>query len=51
MKKFKIKNKVLRSSKKKTDLLLGNNTFAKKILKWKIKKNSLSAFKEILKNS
>ncbi len=49
--KFKIDNNFLISTKKKTNLILGNNSFAKKILNWKIKKNSLIAFKEILKNS
>lgn len=49
--KFKIDNNFSGSNKKKTNLILGNNSFAKKILKWKIKKNSLFAFKEILKNS
>jgi len=32
-------------------LLLGDNSFAKKILNWNLKKNSLIAFKEILKNT
>ena len=52
IKKLKIKRlyeqKKIKKSKK---LLLGNNNFAKKKLNWKINKNSLQAFKEILKNS
>ena len=34
----------------KTISLIGNNKFSKKLLNWKIKKNSLIAFKEILNN-
>ena len=30
---------------------MGNNSFAKKKLNWKLKKNAFQAFKEILKDS
>ena len=51
IKKLKIKKLFKRKIKKDKKLLLGNNNFAKKRLNWKIKKSSLIAFKEILKNS
>tara|TARA_B110000971_G_scaffold221337_1_gene268054 strand:- start:5740 stop:6639 length:900 start_codon:yes stop_codon:yes gene_type:complete len=47
--KLKIINK-LETPKKRTIKLIGNNNLAKKSLKWNIKKDSLTAFKEILKN-
>lgn len=50
LKKFKINNFPKSKVNKPKKLLIGNNTFAKKKLNWKIKKNSLIAFKEILKN-
>jgi len=51
LKKFKIKKLFKRKIKKNKKLLIGNNNFAKKRLNWKIRKSSLIAFKEILKNS
>lgn len=51
VKKLKIKKLFKLKIKKDKKLLLGNNKFAKKRLNWKIKKSSLIAFKEILKNS
>ena len=50
LKKLKIKKIFKQKIKKDKKLLLGNNNFAKKRLNWKIKKSSLIAFKEILKN-
>jgi len=51
LKKLKIKKIFKQKIKKDKKLLLGNNNFAKKRLNWKIKKSSLIAFKEILKNN
>ena len=51
LKKLKIKRSFDYKVKKKKILLMGNNSFAKKKLNWKLKKNALQAFKEILKNS
>tara|TARA_B100001063_G_C16624664_1_gene482542 strand:- start:12 stop:908 length:897 start_codon:yes stop_codon:yes gene_type:complete len=50
LKKLRIKKLFKQKIKKDKKLLLGNNNFAKKRLNWKIKKSSLIAFKEILKN-
>ena len=47
--KLKIINK-LESPKKRTIKLIGSNNVAKRLLKWNIKKDTLTAFKEILKN-
>ncbi len=51
VKKLKIKKIFEQKIKKSKKLLLGNNNLARKKLDWKINKNSLQAFKEILKNS
>ena len=48
--KLKIKKNITTKTHKKTIKLIGNNNLAKKLLKWFPKKNSLLAFKEILKN-
>ena len=45
---IKIENKI---KKKKAEKLIGDNSFAKKLLSWKIKKNVYLAFEEILKKS
>ena len=47
--KLKVINK-LETPQKKTIKLIGSNNLAKKLLKWNIKKDTLTAFKEILKN-
>ena len=49
-KKLRIKRLFKQKIKKNKKLLLGNNSFAKKRLNWKIKKSSFIAFKEILKD-
>lgn len=48
--KLKIKKDITIKTHKKTFKLIGNNNLAKKLLNWFPKKNSLLAFKEILKN-
>ena len=48
---FKIKVKLQKPNRIPKKLLIGNNNLAKKILRWKNKKNAFLAFKEILKNS
>ena len=45
---YKHKKKLKKNIKPKNNLLIGNNTFAKKILQWRPKKNIFLAFKELL---
>ena len=47
IKRYKIKNSKLKTENKNLKLI-GDNRFAKKLLNWKIKKNSFLAFKELL---